>query len=486
MPGGIRSRKVISTSKIRVGMATRASPSYTYTSSVGERSRRSNAVPLALPEVAMRAVDIIRKKRDGLPLSPEEIAAFVAGATSGSWPHYQVSALLMAIVLRGKNPAETAELTRAMIASGEKLDWSGLGGVAVDKHSTGGVGDKTSLILAPLAAACGVLVPMMSGRGLGHSGGTLDKLESIPGFRVGLGTDEMRRLMEKVGCVMISPTDRIAPADRALYHLRDVTGTVESIPLISASIMSKKIAEGIQGLVMDVKCGSGAFMKTRQEARALAESLIGIGEAHGVRTEALLTAMDVPLGRMVGNALEVKESIEVLKGGGPRELRDLSLELAARMVRLGGAAANLDEARAKVRRALESGRGLEKLRQIVEAQGGEARVVDDHGLLPSVPHRHVVRAPRSGYVRGWEAEAVGRASVALGAGRDRAEDAVDPAVGAVVLARPGDEVREGDAILELHYRDPQKLARALELLTGACPIDDEPPPAQPLVLEELS
>jgi pyrimidine-nucleoside phosphorylase len=434
----------------------------------------------------MRAVDLLRKKRDGLSLTPDEIAAFVAGATSGDWPAYQVSAMLMAIVIRGMDSTETAELTRAMIASGEKLDWSDLPGAPVDKHSTGGVGDKTSLILAPLAAACGVLVPMMSGRGLGHSGGTLDKLEAIPGFRVGLTLAEMRLVLGKVGCVMISPTDRIAPADRALYHLRDVTATVESIPLISASIMSKKIAEGIKGLIMDVKSGTGAFMKTREQARALARSLISIGQAHGVKTEALLTAMDAPLGKLVGNALEVKESIEVLKGGGPVDVRDLSVELAARMVQLGNAARNVDEARARVREALSSGRGLEKFRQLVEAQGGDPRIVDEPDRLPAAPHREIIRAARSGYVHGWEAERVGQATVQLGAGRNRVEDVVDPAVGATVLVRPGDAVRQGDGLLELHYRDPQTLKEAIGLLEGACPIGDAPPPPAELILEELT
>src|SRR5262245_22377772 len=275
---------------------------------VGRVPERINDTSAPFREAPVRAVDILRKKRDGFALTPAEIAAFVHGATTKEWPAYQVSALLMAIVLRGMDPAETTELTRAMVASGEKLDWSDLPGVPVGKHSTGGVGDKTSLVLAPLAAACGALVPKMSGRGLGHSGGTLDKLEAIPGFRVGLSADEMRRVVAKVGFVMISPTDRVAPADRALYYLRDVTATVESIPLISSSIMSKKIAEGIDALVMDVKCGSGAFMKTREQPRALAQSLIDIGTAHGVRTQALLTAMDLRWGRMVGNALDGRES----------------------------------------------------------------------------------------------------------------------------------------------------------------------------------
>ncbi len=433
----------------------------------------------------MQAVEIIRKKREGQALSAEEIAFFVCGATSGVWPDYQVSALLMAIVWRGMTNQETADLTRAMIASGERLDWSDLPGVPVDKHSTGGVGDKTSLILAPMAAACGVFVPMMSGRGLGHSGGTLDKLEAIPGFRVGLDLPEMRRVLETVGCVMLSPTDRIAPADRKLYHLRDVTATVESIPLISASIMSKKLAEGIHGLILDVKCGVGAFMKTREQARTLARSLIGIGQSNGVRTEALLTAMDVPLGRMVGNALEVQESIEVLKGEGPDEVRDLSLELAARMVQLAGLTATLDEARRQARQALESGQALDRFRRLVEAQGGDPRIVDHPELLPRAKHQWLLRAPRAGYVHGWNAELVGRATVLLGAGRGKVDDVIQPGVGAVILARAGERVREQEPLLELHFDDAARLPGALALLDGACPISDAPPPAAPLILEEL-
>jgi pyrimidine-nucleoside phosphorylase len=432
----------------------------------------------------MRAVDIIRKKRDGDSLSADEIEAFVAGATRG-WPDYQVSALLMAIVLRGMSPAETADLTGAMVRSGTVLDWSDLPAPAVDKHSTGGVGDKTSLVLAPLAAACGAYVPMMSGRGLGHTGGTLDKLESIPGFRVGLGLDELRRAVRSVGCVITGQTAEIAPADRALYALRDVTATVESIPLICASIMSKKLAEGIGGLVLDVKCGSGAFMKTRADARDLASSLVAIGQAQGVRTEAVLTAKDVPLGRLVGNALEVRESIAVLRGEGPADVRDLSVTLAARLLRLAGLAASVAEGEARVRSALASGQGLEKFRRMVETQGGDPHVIDEPDRLPAAPYRHVVRAERAGYVRGPEALSVGRATVLLGAGRDRAEDVVDPAVGVVVLARPGDEVKAGDGLLELHYRNEERLGRALAVLAGACPIDDAPPEPGSLVLEVL-
>ncbi|MFO0881345.1 MAG: thymidine phosphorylase [Gemmataceae bacterium] len=433
----------------------------------------------------MRAVDILRKKRDGEALSAAEIQAFVQGATQGDWARYQVSALLMAIVLRGMEPAETAELTRAMVASGETLDWSDLPGAAVDKHSTGGVGDKTSLILAPLAAACGVFVPMMSGRGLGHTGGTLDKLESIPGFRVKLDTAEMGRILRQVGCVMISPTERIAPADRVLYHLRDVTATVESLPLISASILSKKIAEGIRGLVMDVKFGAGAFMKTLDDARALARSLMAIGQANGVQTQALLTAMDVPLGRKVGHALEVQESIEILQGSGPDDCRNLSLELAARLVHLGGAAESLPEARARVDAAWRSGQGLDRFRQMVVAQGGDAALVDHPDRLPRAARQHVVRADRAGYAAGWNAICVGRAVMELGAGRHRVEDTIDPAVGAVVLVRPGDPVRPGDGLLELHYQDDHQLRNALARLTEACPIVEAPPPVAPLIREEV-
>jgi pyrimidine-nucleoside phosphorylase len=434
----------------------------------------------------MRAIDIIRKKRDGERLEPAEINAFIHGVTSGDWPDYQASALLMAIVLRGMDAEETAALTRAMVESGARLDLSDIPGPKIDKHSTGGVGDKTSLILAPLLASCGIVVPMMSGRGLGHTGGTLDKLESIPGFRVGLSEAEFRTALQRVGCAMIGQTAAIAPADKILYALRDVTATVESIPLITASIMSKKLAEGIHGLVMDVKCGHGAFMKTPSDARALAESLCRTGTANQVRTVACVTAMDAPLGRAVGNALEVIESIETLKGRGPADLEHLCLVLATQMLRLGGFSGADAEAVAKLRAAITSGRAVEKFRAMIAEQAGDPRVVDNYRLLPMAPERTLVRAERSGYVTGVDAELVGRASVVLGAGRNRVEEAVDHAVGASIVARVGDPVKPGDALVEVHYRDADRLAPALELLGRAWAIADVPSAASPLILETIS
>ena len=433
----------------------------------------------------MRAVDLIVKKRDGAELDPAEIAFFVNGVTTGTLPEYQASALLMAIVVRGMSARETSSLTEAMICSGKRVDLRDIPGVKVDKHSTGGVGDKTSLIVAPIAAACGVPVPMMSGRGLGHTGGTLDKLEAIPGFRVNLSLVELKKCLTAVGCAMIGQTAEIAPADKKLYALRDVTGTVESIPLISASIMSKKLAEGIDALVLDVKAGSGAFMKTEADARRLAESLVSIGLAAGVQTEAIITGMDVPLGRAVGNALEVMECIDVLKGHGPDDLIAVSVELAARMLVLGRVASDRADADGRVRRAITSGTGLDRFRQIVEIQGGDPGVVDDYDRLPRADYRHVLTANRSGWLTRLDAGLVGRASVALGAGRDRVDDVVDPAVGIVVKARPGDRLSEKDAVLELHYRDVARLERALVLAARAVQIEDAPEEQRPLLVGEV-
>jgi pyrimidine-nucleoside phosphorylase len=433
----------------------------------------------------MRATDIIRTKRDGMALTRDAINTFVGGVTDGTFPDYQASALLMAIVLKGMTAEETAWLTSAMVESGITVDLSGIPGVKVDKHSTGGVGDKTSLILAPLAAACGVKVPMMSGRGLGHTGGTLDKLQSIAGFRVDLSLEELELALETTGVAMLGQTREIAPADKKLYALRDVTGTVESIPLITASIMSKKIAEGIDALVLDVKTGRGAFMKTVEDSRRLARSLVDTGNRSGVRTEAFITAMDAPLGRAVGNALEVVECVETLKGNGPKDVEDLSVLLAARMVLAAGLAADEADADAQVRKALSSGAGVEKWREIVAHQGGDPRTVDDYRLMPSVETKRVVTATRAGFLSVLDAELVGRAALALGAGRNTVDDEVDPAVGVMVLAHQGDRLRDGDPILELHYRREGDLVAALELLDRAIEIGDAAPTLPPLVFEHV-
>jgi pyrimidine-nucleoside phosphorylase len=431
----------------------------------------------------MRAVDLIRQKRDGLALGEPAIRAFIAGATDGSWPDYQIAALLMAIVLRGMTMDEAVALTDAMVRSGDRVDLSEFGGVPVDKHSTGGVGDNTSLVLAPLAAACGATVPMMSGRGLGHTGGTLDKLEAIPGFRTRLSLDEMRRVLRQTGCALVGQTDQIAPADRRLYALRDVTGTVESIPLICASILSKKIAEGIGALVLDVKCGRGAFMKTLADAQTLASWLTGIAEASGVRTEAIITSMDAPLGRAVGNANEVIEAIETLKGRGPADLERLSVHLAARMLVLAGLAAGGQEAVALVGRALSSGAALEKLRAIIAAQGGDPRVVDDYSRLPQARHREPVPANRDGFVVGLDAERIGRGAVALGAGRDRVDGDVNHGVGIDIMAPVGASVRRGDPVLFLECDDADRRHAAFAIVAGAIEIGDDALPATPLIFQ---
>jgi pyrimidine-nucleoside phosphorylase len=433
----------------------------------------------------MRAVDVIRRKRDGAELTGDEITAFARAAADSSWPDYQLSALLMAVYLNGMTSSESATLTAAMAETGTRYRWADVPGPKVDKHSTGGVGDKTSLILAPLAAACGVVVPMMSGRGLGHTGGTLDKLESIPGFRISLDEVELRAALKVVGVGMIGQTPKVAPADRKLYALRDVTGTVESIPLITASILSKKLAEGIDGLVMDVKTGLGAFMKSRDRARKLAKSIVNVGNANGVRTEAVITSMDVPLGRAIGNALEVVECIETLKGRGPKDLEDLSVILAARMVRLGGLASSNAEAIAKVKEALSSGAGLEKFRRIVEQQGGDPRIVDDSRGLPASPRRMQVTAERAGYVTDLHAEKIGIGAMLLGAGRNRAEDKIDPAAGVMIRAKVGERVAMDDAVLEVHYRDDATLATALPVFREAIKLGDAPPTVAEMVLEEV-
>jgi pyrimidine-nucleoside phosphorylase len=420
----------------------------------------------------MRFTDVIARKRDGFPLDREAIEAFVQGASNGTAPDYQVSALLMAIVWRGMTPQETAWLTDAMLRSGDRVDLSDIPGEKVGKHSTGGVGDKVSIALAPLAAACGVIVPKMSGRGLGHTGGTLDKLESIPGFRVGLTVEEFKQALRTVGTSIIGQTATLVPADKALYALRDVTATVESVPLIAASVMSKKLAEGSTALLLDVKCGDGAFMKSEADARALATSMVAIGAHAGVRTEAVITDMDAPLGRSVGNALEIRECLDLLRGGGPRDLVALVTRLAARMVMLGGRQPDEPAALRAVSDAIRSGAALDVFRRMVEHQGGDARVVDDPGLLPTAPAMATVRADRGGRVAAIKAMAIGRASHALGAGRSRVGEAIDHAVGARLLVDRGDDVRPGDAFVELHHRDGRGLEAATTLCREALVFDD--------------
>src|SRR5881398_402618 len=367
----------------------------------------------------MRAVDLIRKKRDSGELSREEIDFLVAGYTRGEIPDYQMAAWLMAVWIRGMNRTELAALTEVMLHSGQVLNHSDIPGKKVDKHSTGGVGDKTSLILAPLVAAAGLVVPMISGRGLGHTGGTLDKLESIPGFNVNLSVEQFRRVLGACGCAMIGQTAEIAPADRKLYALRDVTGTVESPYLICASIMSKKLAEGIDGLVLDVKTGSGAFMKKEEDAAFLAELMVETGERMGKQVIALITDMDQPLGNMIGNSLEVAECIAILRGEGPDDVHDLCLELAAWMSHLGGSAANLNEAKSKAETLLKSGQAMETFRKMVELQGGDTSVIDDPQRLPQAKYSLDVTSPRAGYVTAIQCESIGTACVILGGGREK-------------------------------------------------------------------
>ncbi|HEY2783388.1 MAG TPA: thymidine phosphorylase [Fimbriiglobus sp.] len=433
----------------------------------------------------MRAVDVIRAKRDGQELSNEQIDAFVHGATHRGWEDYQLSALLMAICLKGMTPAETGRLTRAMAESGARIDLSDIPGPKVDKHSTGGVGDKTSLILAPLAAACGVVVPMMSGRGLGHTGGTLDKLAAIPGFRTDLTENEFRIALEKVGVGMIGQTKDVAPADKKLYALRDVTATVESVPLITASILSKKLAEGISGLVMDVKCGRGAYMKNRTDAATLAQSLVSGAKANGLACEAVLTAMDAPLGRAVGNALEVVEAIETLTGHGPTDLTDLSVSLAASMVRMAGLAATDADAEASVRSALLSGAGLDVFRRMIDQQGGDPNVVDDTARLPRAPKRAVITTAQSGCVLEMDAFAVGTAAMILGAGRKTVRGRIDPAVGVVVRVKPGETIQAGEAIYDVRYRKNDTLPEAASLLESSYKIGEAPPANRPTILDTI-
>jgi pyrimidine-nucleoside phosphorylase len=439
-------------------------------------------VSVADSSQTFRAVDVIRKKRDGVELSRSEIECLVNAYTHDQIPDYQVAAWLMAVVLRGMTRAETAALTEAMLHSGEVLDLSSLSAKKVDKHSTGGVGDKTSLVLAPVVAAAGLAVPMISGRGLGHTGGTLDKLEAIPGFNVNLSVSRFREVLEKCGCCMIGQTAEIAPADRKLYALRDVTGTVESPYLICASIMSKKLAEGIDALVLDVKTGSGAFMKSEKDAAFLAELMVETGERMGKKMVALITDMDQPLGNMIGNAMEVVEVVEVLRGGGPEDLRLLCHELAGWMLHLGGAARTVAEGRQQSAELLASGKALEKFRQMVEMQGGDPRAIDDLKWLPQARHTVEFFSPSSGYLASVQCEQVGTACVILGGGRERKEDTVDPAVGIVLHKKVGDRVQAGESLATIHYNSEARVAGARHLLKKSLVVGETPPPnKRPLI-----
>jgi pyrimidine-nucleoside phosphorylase len=423
----------------------------------------------------MRIVDLIRTKRDGGELSRDQIEAIVGGYTRGDIPDYQVASFLMAALLKGMTGAELAALTETMLHSGQVLDFSALPGRKVDKHSTGGVGDKTSLVLAPLVAAGGVFVPMISGRGLGHTGGTLDKLESIPGFNVNLTLTQFRDILEKTGCAMIGQTAEIAPADKKIYALRDVTGTVESPYLICASIMSKKLAEGVDGLVLDVKTGSGAFMKDQKDAEYLAGLMVDTGQRMGKRMVALITDMEQPLGNLVGNALEVVECIDVLNGKGPADLRDLCLELAAWMFFFGDKSKSVIEGRELSQELIANGKAMEKFREMVRVQGGDERIIDDVQRLPQAKNKVDVKAPSAGFVASIMCEKLGTASVVLGGGREKKEDAVDPAVGLVVHKKLGDHVNAGDPLVTIHYNADTRFREAQTLIETSYRIAPQPP-----------
>jgi pyrimidine-nucleoside phosphorylase/thymidine phosphorylase len=432
----------------------------------------------------MRAVDLIRQKRDGQTLTTEEIEFLVGGLIAGRIPEYQWSALLMAILWRGLDPTETAALTRAMADSGVRLDHAHIPGPKVDKHSTGGVGDKTSLVIAPLAAACGVVVPMISGRALGHTGGTLDKLDAIPGFRTRIALPEALDVLGRCGAVLIGQTESIAPADRILYALRDATATVESLPLITSSILSKKLAEALDGLVLDVKTGHGAFLPDLDQARALAAAHRETGRHLGLPVVTLITDMDQPLGLAVGNALEVAECVDVLRGAGPNDLRTLCLELAAEMVLLGRLAPDHPAALALATARLDSGEALDRFRRIVELQGGDPRAIDDPARLPRHDRGVPVPAPATGFVTRLDARKLGQASMLLGAGRERVDSTIDPAAGFVLHRKRGDAVRLGEPVLTAYF-DPSTPHhhRALRLAEEAILVEDSQPPAVPLVLE---
>jgi pyrimidine-nucleoside phosphorylase len=429
----------------------------------------------------MRAVDIIRKKRDAVELAREEIDFLVQGATSGAIPDYQLAAWLMTVLWRGMSGAELAALTEAMLHSGEVIDFSNMPGAKVDKHSTGGVGDKTSLVLAPIVAAGGLKVPMISGRGLGHTGGTLDKLESIPGFNVNLSLVDFRRILEICGAALIGQTPEIAPADKKLYALRDVTATVESPYLICASIMSKKMAEGIDALVLDVKTGDGAFMKKQSDAEYLAQLMVETGTRMGKKVVALITDMEQPLGRKIGNALEVEECVEVLHGKGPADLRELSLDLSAWMFVLGGRTKTVAEGKTLAAEMIASGRARDTFREVIRLQGGDPKIVDDTGYLPRAKNRANILASRGGFVTAIHCYQVGVASMMLGGGREKKEDSIDPGVGLVLAKKVGEAVKSGEPLCVVHYESEARLDDAMALLAKSFEIGDKAPPPLPLI-----
>jgi pyrimidine-nucleoside phosphorylase len=437
----------------------------------------------------LRPQDVIRRKRDGHQLSPDEITFFIEGVTRGTIADYQISALLMAIYLNGMDDAEQEILTDAMLHSGNTLDFSDIAKPKADKHSTGGVGDKTSLLIAPMVAACGICVPMISGRGLGHTGGTLDKLESIPGYRVDLSAGEFERVLKSVGYAMSGQTAELAPADKKMYALRDATATVEAIPLIVASIISKKGAAGLDAMVIDVKVGSGAFMRDEDRAKVLAHALVRTGNACGIRTRALLTDMNQPLGQAVGNSLEVKECIELLRGeaaAGARAVLELSLELSAHMLVLARVEDSLETARGRLQKILGSGEALERFRQNVAAQGGEPRVCDDPAkYLPLVTESFKVESPRSGFIRKVNTAEIGHAIAAIGGGRLRIDDAIDPSVGFIAELKIGDRVDAGAALGTVYCREESKAKEAAQRIQTAYEIDHQPPKEIPQLIREV-
>lgn len=434
----------------------------------------------------MEARALIERKRNGDRITPAEWRALMHAYAEGSVPDYQMAALAMAIYFVGLDRSEIVALTDAMLASGASLDLSHIAAGRVDKHSTGGVGDKVSLVLAPLVAVCGVVVPMMSGRGLGHTGGTLDKLESIPGFRTQLPLEQALRQLGHLGCALIGQSAEIAPADKRLYALRDATATVESIPLIAASIMSKKLAEGLTGLVLDVKRGSGAFLPELDRGLALAETMIALGADHGCPVVALLTAMDRPLGRACGNAIEVEESINALRGEGPADLMQLTYALGAEMLVLGGATATRDEARRRMEVAISSGKAAQRFQAIIEAQGGDPRVVDDPSRLPQASECEWYVAPRDGVIAQVEPRTIGHGVTALGGGRTRVDDVIDPSVGFVITARPGDIVRVGEPLATIFARDASGVMSGRATLARAITIADDADPPLPLISHRVT